>query len=62
MKVSELIELLERCPEDAIVMYDMENALKNTGFMEHHVGVDDVLIGMGTNKGFVYLAEDLLED
>lgn len=72
MRVHELIELLKRCPQDAIVGYDMENAFTNDederlyGFdrekrpSEFFMGVDDVLIGHGTSKGFVYLTEDLI--
>ncbi len=65
MTVKELINELEKCNPDDIVMYDPENAIKNESvgispeFVEHY-GVDDVLIGSGTIKGFVYLAEELL--
>lgn len=46
-------------------MYDPENAIKNESggaspeFVEDY-GVDDVLIGSGTEKGFVFLTEELL--
>lgn len=71
MRVKELIELLKRCPQDNIVLYDMENSLKNESyvtrndngenFIETIMGIDDVLIGSGTLKGFVYLAEEKYE-
>ena len=72
MRVHELIELLKRCPQDAIVMYDFENAFTNDederifGFereprpSEFSMSVDDVKIGCGTSRGFVYLTEDLI--
>lgn len=72
MRVRELIELLKRCPQDAIVGYNFENAFTNDederlyGFnreerpSEFYMGIDDVLIGHGTSKGFVYLVEDLI--
>lgn len=47
-------------------MYDAENAIKNViqekqlNFIEFHYSVDDVLIGSGTIKEFVYLSEELL--
>ena len=67
MTVKELINELEKCNPDDIVIYDPENAIKNENvenvgispeFVEHY-GVDDV-IGSGTLKGFVYLVEELL--
>ena len=70
MIVSELITLLEKCPKDWIVMMDVENSLKNESLTildglgeeigEFEFGVDDVLVGGGTSKGFVFLSEDLL--
>lgn len=70
MLVKELIEELKKCPQDAIVMYDIKNAIMNDSeedvlwkpweFKETHCGVDDVMIGQGTLKGFVYLSEELL--
>lgn len=72
MRVHELIELLKKCPQDAIVGYHMENAFTNDederlyGFdrekrpSEFYMGIDDVLIGHGTSRGFVYLTEDLI--
>lgn len=74
MKVCELIELLQRCPnQNASVMYDMKNALENRDLVishyaveeeetENHFSVEDVLVGTGTLKGFVFLAEDELTD
>ena len=65
MTVKELINELEKCNPDDIVMYDPENAIKNEngGTSQEIVevyGIDDVLIGSGTIKGFVYLVEELL--
>jgi hypothetical protein len=72
VKVKELIELLQKCNPEDIVMYDASNAMWNEhqgvwcsdpeGSMEATYGVDDVLIGSGTLRGFVYLTEDKLED
>ena len=68
MTVKDLINELEKCNPDDIVIYDPENAIKNENvenvgispeFVEHY-GVDDVLIGSGTLKGFVYLVEELV--
>ena len=71
MRVKELIELLKRCNQDDIVLYDMENSLKNESyvtrndngenFIETIMGIDDVLIGSGTRKGSVYLVEKKYE-
>lgn len=64
MIVKELIDLLKKCNPNDIVMFDMENSLKNGAFEEDeetHFGVDDVLIGKGTLKGFVFLQEDFQE-
>lgn len=67
MRVKELIELLKRCNQDDIVLYDMENSLKNESYVTRNdngeniietiMGIDDVSIGSGTRKGFVYLVE-----
>ena len=66
MKVKELIAELQKCNPDDLVFYDLENAIKNDEIevttQELHFSVDDVLIGGGTTRGFVFLAEDLLED
>lgn len=71
MRVKDLIELLKLCPQDDTVLYDMKNSLKNESyvtqndngenFIETIMGIDDVLIGSGTLKGFVYLAEKKYE-
>ena len=64
MIVKELIDLLKECNPNDIVMFDMENSLKNgalTDDKETHFSVDDVLTGYGTLKGFVFLQEDLEE-
>ena len=68
MRVKELIELLKRCPQDDVVLYDKENSLKNESYVTRNdngeniietiMGIDDVLIGSGTRKGFVYLVEE----
>ena len=74
VKVSELIEMLQKCPQDSIVMYDIENELMNEQvkivfddkyeglYPEHHFSIDDALVCSGTMKGFVYLIADLLEE
>ena len=65
MTVKELINELKNCSPADIVMYDPENAIKNESggtsheFVECYC-IDDVLIGSGTTKGFVYLTEELL--
>lgn len=56
MVVSKLIEILKRCPQDAIVMYQFE---KVTDSDAPHFPIDDVLVGSGTLKGFVFLAEEI---
>lgn len=65
MKVKELIELLEKVPnKNDIVMFDPENGFENEGIEGLgglHFGVDDVLIGNGSLRGFVYLVEDKLQ-
>lgn len=73
MKVSELIELLQKCPQDSIVLYDIENELRNEGikivfddqyqglYPECHFSIDDALVCHGTMKGYVYLIADLLD-
>ena len=72
MKVKELIALLQECNPDDIVMYDAENAMWNEhqgvwctdpeGSMETDYDVDDVLVGSGTLRGFVYLVEEKLKE
>ena len=65
MTVKELMTELKKCDPDDLVMYDPENAIKNESggtspeFVECYC-IDDVLIGSGTAKGFVYLTEELL--
>lgn len=71
MRVKDLIELLKLCPQDDVVLYDMENSLKNESYVtqsdngeniiETIMGIDDVLIGSGTLKGSVYLVEKKYE-
>nr|DAX35658.1 MAG TPA: hypothetical protein [Bacteriophage sp.] len=71
MRVKDLIELLKLCPQDDVVLYDMENSLKNESYItqsdngeniiETIMGIDDVLIGSGTLKGSVYLVEKKYE-
>ena len=67
MTVKELISELKKCNPNDLVMYDPENAIKNASggtspeFVEDY-GVDDVLIGSGTEKGCVYLVEDNVPD
>lgn len=66
MTVAELIAILQKCDPDAIVMYDMENSLKNEAYCveqgEYDLPCDELLIGGGTLKGFVFLREELLEE
>ena len=75
MRVRNLIEILQKCNPDGIVIYDAGNAYKNYDLQvlcfapEEHdenemqeFGVDDVLIGSGTLRGFVFLTEDKLEE
>ena len=60
MRVKDLIELLKLCPQDDVVLYDMENSLKNESYVtqsdngeniiETIMGIDDVLIGSGEKK------------
>lgn len=67
MTVKELINKLKKCNPDDIVMYDETNTLKNMAYVtegtlkqeELHNPIDDVYIGIGTLKGFVYLSEKL---
>lgn len=73
MTVAELIKLLNRCPQDAQVMYDIENELWNetirivrddkydTPYWENAFSVDDALVCSGTLKGFVYLIADRID-
>ena len=73
MKVSELIKLLNKCPQDAFVMYDMENSLWNetikivhdnkndTPYTEMQFPVEDALVCSGTLRGFVFLTADRID-
>ena len=63
MLVKELIELLQMCDPNDIVMFDAENSLKNKALYdgENDFSVDDVLVGKGTTKHFVFLRENLDE-
>lgn len=73
MRIYELIELLQRCPDQsAFVMYDAEQGLKNEDMYitcpddaipdkPMHFSVDDVLVGSGTLTGIVYLTEEPTE-
>lgn len=69
MKVSELIEILKRCPQDWIVMYDANQECLNESMVlmdsidmvpndEYAMSVDDVLVGSGTTEGFCFLSAD----
>lgn len=73
MTVAELIAELQKCNPNDIVMYNFENSFTNDNFerahelverheCEYDCSVDDVLVGSGTSKGFVFLVEELLED
>lgn len=73
MRVYELIELLQKCPDQgALVMFDIEPSIKNGDLIivenaieeetEKHFSIEDVLVGAGTAKGFVYLADEVLTD
>ena len=68
MTVKELINLLQKCPEDYIVMYSMETALDNESleikdkegylYSEVDFSVDDALVCSGTLQRFVLLTAD----
>lgn len=63
MKVHELIELLQRCPQDWNVMYDAKIGYKQAEEPEELCfGVDDVLVCTGTLRGFVFLTEEEVGD
>lgn len=72
MTVKELMAELAKCNPDDIVMYDIEAELDNEALIisndagevctEYHFGIDDVMIGGGTIRGFVFLTADRLED
>lgn len=48
MRVKELIELLQRCPQNDIVLAEYDTFVESAS-------VEDVLIGRGTVKGFCYV-------
>lgn len=68
MTVNELIKRLQRCPQDDIIMYNMEAAKENDmlsivnedgeEMCEDDFSIDDVLIGGGTSKGFCFLTAE----
>lgn len=73
MRVYELIEMLQKCPDQgAFVMYDIEPSIKNGDLIivenaieeetVKHFSVEDVLVGTGTIKGYVFLADEVLTD
>ena len=70
MKVKELIKQLQKCNPDDLVMYDARKALQNEDWYlmdcagdnvteTPNLGIDDVSIGTGTNRGFVFLSDTL---
>lgn len=75
MTVAELIKELKKCPKDALVIYNFENSYTNevngnqndygfdqeAGHREFDMCVDEVLVGAGTLRGFVFLREELLD-
>lgn len=70
MTVNELVKELMKCKPNDIVMYDCETELLNDKdgdgvygnaleeIKEFSMSVDDVLVGSGTSKGFVYLSAE----
>ena len=62
MKVKELIAELQKCNPEDLVFFDLYNSIQNneipTFEQELHFSVDDVFIGRGTERGFVYLSEE----
>lgn len=63
MCVQELINELKKCNPDDIVMFDTTNTPINMreGDFDFDRSVDEVQIGNGTLKGFVFLSEELLK-
>lgn len=73
MTVSELITELQKCNPNDIVMYNCKTELLNDKggdelygnaldeMKEFDMSVDDVFIGVGTNKGFVFLSAEPIE-
>jgi hypothetical protein len=61
VKVKELIAELQKCNPEDLVFFDLYNSIQNNEtqtFEELHFSVDDVFIGRGTERGFVYLSEE----
>lgn len=60
MTVIQLIQELRLCPDNYIVMFDVEQSMENgsLGEAETALPVDEVQIGTGTERGFVYLTEE----
>ena len=48
MIVSELIKLLQNCPQNDIIVADIDDEIESAD-------VTDVLVGNGTVKGFCYI-------
>ena len=55
MRVAELIELLQRCPQDDIIMAEISGE-------EESADITDVLIGSGTIRGICYINVQRWED
>lgn len=51
MKVRELIELLQRCPQDDTILAECDQ-------FDEEADVKDVLVGSGTIRGFCFLSLD----
>ena len=74
MKVSELIELLQKCNPNDSVMYDAQNGVINEGWALidtagevatnkcPYFSIDDVQVGYGTLRGNVYLTADVYSE
>lgn len=69
MTVQELIEQLQKCPKEWLVMYDAETECNNEALVlmqaeewsrcnEYDMAIDDVLIGGGSSRGFVFLSAE----
>jgi hypothetical protein len=61
VKVKELIAELQKCNPEDLVFFDLYNSIQNNEtqtFEELYFSVDDVFIGRGTERGFVYLSEE----
>lgn len=55
MRVAELIELLQRCPQNNIIMAEISEE-------EESADITDVLIGSGTIRGTCYIKVQKWED